>query len=176
MCKYFLYSYRVDPVLSDERITSYGLLLEAAAATRSALDCAGAKWGGMPPSYEILMRLARSEGQRLRMTDLAAQCGLTPSGVSRAVDRLADQDLVRRANCPDDARGAFAEITPKGNKIIVAALKRHVDDLQQVFTDVLTPTQRDQLEDICRTLRDHNNPGYTAGVTASSAASTRPSK
>src|SRR5436853_7136384 len=93
-CKYFLYSYLVDPVLRDGRITSYGLLLEAAAATRTALECAGAKWGGMPPSYEILMRLARSDGQRLRMTDLAAQCGLTPSGVSRAVDRLADQGLV----------------------------------------------------------------------------------
>ncbi len=164
MRKYFLYTQCVDPVLSDARITAFGLLLEATAATRNALDCASAKWGGMPASYEILMRLARSEGQRLRMTDLAAQCGLTPSGVSRAVDRLADEGLLRRASCPEDARGAYAEITPQGNKLIVAALKKHVEDIERLFVDVLTPTQLEQLDDICRTLRDHHNPGATAGA------------
>ena len=164
MRKYFLYNQFVDPVLSDERITAFGLLLEATNATRNALECAGAKWGGMPPSYEILMRLARSEGQRLRMTDLAAQCGLTPSGVSRAVDRLTEEGLVTRASCPEDARGAFAEITPKGNKVIVAALKKHVEDLQRIFVDVLSPPQLAQLDEICRTLRDRHNPGATAGV------------
>ena len=154
----------MDPVLRDERITAFGLLLEATAATRTALDCASAKWGGMPPSYEILMRLARSEGQRLRMTDLAAQCGLTPSGVSRAVDRLEEDDLVVRASCPEDARGAFAQITPKGNKLVVGALKQHVEDVQRLFIDVLTPLQLEQLDDICRTLRDRHNPGFTAGT------------
>lgn len=154
----------MDPVLSDERITAFGLLVEATSATRNALECAGAKWGGMPPSYEILMRLARSDGQRLRMTDLAAQCGLSPSGVSRAVDRLTDADLVRRASCPEDARGAFAEITAKGNKLIVAALKKHVEDVERLFVNVLSPRQLEALEDICRTLRDHHNPGATAGV------------
>jgi DNA-binding MarR family transcriptional regulator len=155
----------VDPVLSDERITAFGLLLEATNATRHALECAGAKWGGMPPSYELLMRLARSEGQRLRMTDLAAQCGLSPSGVSRAVDRLVEEQLVRRVACPEDARVAYAEITAKGNKLIVAALKRHVEDLQELFVDVLSAGERKQLEAITRKLRDHHRPEFTAGAT-----------
>ncbi len=151
-------------MLRDERITSFGLLLEATTALRDALACAGAKWGGMPQSHEILLRLARSDGQRLRMSDLAAQCGLSPSGVSRAVDRLAADALVQRVSCPEDARVAYAEITPKGNKQIVAALKKHVEDVQSLFVDVLSPEERVQLEAITRKLRDRHRPEYIAGA------------
>jgi DNA-binding MarR family transcriptional regulator len=154
----------MDPVLRDDRITSVGLFIEANVAVARALERAGAKWGGMPANFEILMRLARSDGQRLRMADLAAQCGLTPSGVSRAVDRLADEGLVVRASCPEDARGAFAELTAKGNKMIVGALKHHVNDVQELFIDAISKEQLRQLESICRTLRDRLNPCATAGV------------
>lgn len=154
----------MDPVLADERITSIGLFIEASNAVAHALERAAVTWGGMPANFEILMRLARSDGQRLRMADLAAQSGLTPSGVSRAVDRLTHDGLVTRASCPEDARGAYAELTPKGNKIIVAALKNHVDDIQAHFVNVLSAEQRDQLESICRTLRDSLNPSATAGT------------
>ena len=51
--------------------------------------------------FEVLIRLARSPGQRLRMTDLAAQTILTPSGLTRAVDRLVDAGLVARRGLPD---------------------------------------------------------------------------
>ncbi|MEY2424464.1 MAG: hypothetical protein QOI61_36 [Actinomycetota bacterium] len=157
----------VDPVLSDERITAVGLLFEATNAVRSALECAAGSWGGMPGSHEVLLRLARSEHQRLRMTDLAAQCGLSPSGVSRAVDRLAAEGLVKREHCQLDARGAFAVLTPKGTKLMVGALKKHVEDIQALFVDVLSAEERRQLESITRKLRDHHNPGATAGATRS---------
>ncbi|HUR77984.1 MAG TPA: MarR family transcriptional regulator [Acidimicrobiales bacterium] len=150
----------MDPILRDERLTSFGLFFEASAALTRALDRSGA----MPPNFEVLLRLARSDGQRLRMTDLAAQCGLSPSGLSRAVDRLTREGLVVRASCPDDARGAFAQLTPKGNKVTVTALKQHVADIQEHFVDVLTKEQRSQLESICRTLRDTLNPAATAGA------------
>jgi DNA-binding MarR family transcriptional regulator len=154
----------MDPVLRDERLTSVGLFMEAGAAVSHALERASTEWGGMPANFEILMRLARSEGQRLRMADLAAQCGLTPSGVSRAVDRLVADGLVVRAQCPTDMRGMHAELTPAGNKLIVAALKKHVEDVQANFLDVLSKEQLDQLEGICRTLRDRLNPCATAGT------------
>jgi MarR family transcriptional regulator, 2-MHQ and catechol-resistance regulon repressor len=154
----------MDPVLRDERLTSVGLFIEASNAVHRALEEASDAWGGMPANFEILMRLARSEGQRLRMTDLAAQCGLSPSGVSRAVDRLVADGLIERASCPEDARGAYAELTTKGDKLIVAALKHHVKDVQANFVDVLSKEQLAQLESICRTLRDNLNPCATAGT------------
>jgi DNA-binding MarR family transcriptional regulator len=98
------------------------------------------------------------------MADLAGQTGLTPSGLSRAVDRLVADRLVERASCPTDARGFYAQLTPKGNKLTVAAVKRHIDDIQANFVDVLSAEQRTQLEAICRTLRDALNPCATAGT------------
>jgi DNA-binding MarR family transcriptional regulator len=154
----------MDPVLSDERITSVGLFIEAHAALARALERASQNWGGMPTNFEVLMRLARSEGQRLRMADLAAQTGLTPSGVSRAVDRLSADGLVTRVSCPSDARGAFAQLTPKGNKVIVSALKRHVEDIEDVFVKALSRDERAQLEAVCRTLRDKLNPCASVGT------------
>ena len=154
----------MDPVLHDDRITAVGLFFEANAAVARALERAGAKWGGMPANFEVLLRLARSDGQRLRMADLAAQCGLTPSGVSRAVDRLIEDGMVTRVTCKEDGRGVSAELTPKGNKIIVAALKKHVEDIQETFVEVLSEEQLKQVEAICRTLRDHLNPCATAGT------------
>lgn len=154
----------MDSVLRDERLTKIGLFIEASNAVTHALERASHEWGGMPDGFEVLMRLARSEGQRLRMADLAAQCGLTPSGVSRAVDRLVADGLVVRAQCPTDARGTHAELTPKGDKVIVAALKQHVKDVQANFLDVLSADQQQELEAICRVLRDKLNPCATAGT------------
>ena len=147
-------------MLQDDRITSLGLLFEATNAVRNAIE----RRGGLPSNHEALLRLARSPGQRLRMTDLAAQCGLTPSGVSRAVDRLTEEGLVQRVSCKEDARGAFAELTPKGTKLMIGALKVHVEDIQELFIDVLSKEQLRQLESICRVLRDTLNPCATAGV------------
>jgi DNA-binding MarR family transcriptional regulator len=159
----------VDPILLDERITAVGLFIEAHAALMRVLEARG----DVPANFEILLRLARSDHQRLRMTDLAAQAGLTPSGLSRAVDRLVAEGLVERTTCAEDARGAYAQLTPQGNKVTVAAVKQHVADIQANFVDVLSAQQRKQLEDICRTLRDKLNPCATAGAASSSS---RPSK
>ena len=150
----------MNPVLQDDRITSIGLLFEATSAVRAAIE----RRGGLPNNHEVLLRLARSPGQRLRMTDLAAQAGLTPSGVSRAVDRLIEEGLVERAVCKEDARGQWAQLTPKGTKLMIASLKKHVEDVQELFIDVLSAEQRQQLESICRTLRDALNPCATAGI------------
>jgi DNA-binding MarR family transcriptional regulator len=163
------YNFSVDPILQDERITAVGLFIEAHAALMRVLEARGE----VPANFEILLRLARSDGQRLRMSDLAAQAGLTPSGLSRAVDRLAADGLVERSTCMEDARGAYAQLTPKGNRVTVAAVKKHVEDIQANFVDVLSQQQRRQLEDICRTLRDKLNPCATAGA---GSASSRPSR
>lgn len=153
--------------MHDERITAVGLFIEAHDALMRALEDPTA-----PANFGILLRLARSEDQRMRMADLAAQTGMSPSGLSRAVDRLSKEGLVERASCSEDARGAFTQLTPKGSKVTVAAVKRHLDALQSSYVELLTKEERRQLEAVCRTLRDKLNPCATAGA---STASTRPS-
>lgn len=64
--------------------------------------------------FEVLRSLAEADGGRLRMTHLAELVQLSPSGLSRLVDRLAAEQLVERVACPGDGRAINATITAAG--------------------------------------------------------------
>ena len=78
-----------QPGVQDDQITLVGLVFETAVGLRRSLspglDC---ELGVGGQSFDVLLRLARSPGQRLRMSDVAAQTGLSPGGLTRSVDRL----------------------------------------------------------------------------------------
>jgi DNA-binding MarR family transcriptional regulator len=73
--------------------------------------------------YDILLHLEEAENQRLRMSELADRAFLSRSGITRAVDRLADQGYIRRVACPHDRRAIHAEITKEGLAARKAAWK-----------------------------------------------------
>ena len=108
--------------------------------------------------FEILIRLARTPGGRLRMSDLAAQTGLTPSGLTRAVDRLSEAGLVSRQACPEDRRGAFATLTEAGEERMRRALDLHRAQLAELLDGALDPDEERVLVAALRKLRDRVNP------------------
>jgi MarR family transcriptional regulator, 2-MHQ and catechol-resistance regulon repressor len=147
-----------EDLLDHPDLTTAGLLVEAhaglAAATQRKLDAEHALSGQW---FEVLIRLVRSPGHRLRMSDLAAQTTLSASGLTRVVDRLAEQGLVRREACPSDRRGAFAALSEDGEARIIAAVPMHVAQLSEIFS-VLSPDELRTLSDLLRKLRDSVNP------------------
>src|ERR1700754_248806 len=82
-----VYTMRVRPY-DDPRLTAIGLIEEvhAGLSAKVAPTLQGA--GLSEIDFETVIRLARSPRRRLRMSDLAAQTGLSTSGVTRVVDRL----------------------------------------------------------------------------------------
>src|SRR6516162_4910371 len=98
----------MDDPIHDERLTTAGLFFETHSGLVAALEREFAHDvpGVSIHDFEVLLRLARSPGQRLRMSDLAAQVAMSPSGLTRAVDRLETTGLVERASCPSDRRGS----------------------------------------------------------------------
>ena len=147
-----------DP-LQDERLTAVGLFLEAHAGLLDIFDRRAAQHPDVPsPGFGILLRLGRSPGQRLRMADLAAQVALSPSGLTRAVDRLEQAGLVQRAMCPSDRRGAYAELTDKGRARLDEMVPEHLADIQEHFTGLFSPTELARLIAALRKLRDHLRP------------------
>ena len=89
----------------DQRLTTVGLLFESAAGLRRLFEQRMEAEGSITTqSFDVLIRLARTEGHQLRMSELAAQTALTPSGLTRAIDRLQYQGLVARRVCPEDRR------------------------------------------------------------------------
>ncbi|HEV2638379.1 MAG TPA: MarR family transcriptional regulator [Actinocrinis sp.] len=91
--------------------------------------------------YQVLVQLSESAEGRMRMTELSHSTHLSKSRLSHQVKRMEEAGLVARADCPDDRRGSFAEITEHGLATIRAAAPEHVQDVRRFFLDRLTPEQ-----------------------------------
>jgi DNA-binding MarR family transcriptional regulator len=143
----------------DERITAFGMLLEAHAAVMSQIGRDLEVSIGIPILwFEVLIRLARSPEQRLRMAELARQVGLSTSGLTRLVDRIEEAGYVARQACPDDRRGANAVLTTEGEKLLRKALPPHLESIE---THLAAPLGKDlgRFLDLLRTVRDSAGPG-----------------
>lgn len=152
-----------DNLLDDPRITAVGLFAEAYAGLAARLACQTAEHGLSPVEFEVLIRLARSPDSQLRMTDLSCQTSLTTSGVTRVVDRLERDNLVRRAACPTDRRSSYAVLTPQGRNRLDAVLPGHLELVERWLTGLLDPAQLEQLLRTLHVIRDAVRPGATAG-------------
>jgi len=118
-------------------------MLRAHAALTKELDAQLAREHKLPlSSYEVLLYLADAPEARMRMSELAQSVLLSRSGLTRLVDRLEREGLLRRKACESDARGFFAEITPKGRRLFDAARRTHLDGVRDLF---LCRFSRDEL-------------------------------
>ena len=91
---------------------------------------------GLPlSSYDVLVQLESAPDQKMRMRDLADAVLLSRSGLTRLVDRLVRDGLIRRSTCSADARGAFAVLTPKGRRMLETARPTHLDGVRRRFLD-----------------------------------------
>ncbi len=84
-------------------------------------------------SYEVLLHLEEAPGHRLRMIELSRSVLLSPSGVSRLVDRLEADGLVCRRRCELDARGYWTELTEAGLVKLRAARVTHLAGVRRLF-------------------------------------------
>ncbi|GAA1849604.1 MarR family winged helix-turn-helix transcriptional regulator [Asanoa iriomotensis] len=154
----------------DPRITAVGLLAETVTglSARFAAQLAGHKLSAV--EFEVLMRLVRSPGHELRMTDLAAQTSLSTSGVTRVVDRMERDGLLRRRACPTDRRSSYAGVTGAGVTRLTETLPGHLALIEQWFTGQLAPAELEEFLDYLRRIRDAVNPCATAGANGNTEA------
>jgi DNA-binding MarR family transcriptional regulator len=97
------------------------------------------------PTYDVLVQLSEAPDGRLRMTDLAERVLLSRSGLTRLVDRLEREGLVRRQACPSDARGTLAALTPAGLERLRDAWPTHLRGVSDYVTARLTPEELETL-------------------------------
>lgn len=91
--------------------------------------------------YDVLLRLGRTPERALRMSDLADRVLLTPSGVTRLVDRLTARGLLERQTDPEDARVALASLTTEGSRLLKRAARTHLRGIREHFTGRLSEAQ-----------------------------------
>jgi DNA-binding MarR family transcriptional regulator len=70
---------------------------------------------GLPPLswYDVLAALREADG-KLRQVELAERVVLSNSGLSRLIDRIEKDGLVRRTACATDRRSFYIELTDEG--------------------------------------------------------------
>jgi len=136
--------------LSDTELRAWQALLHAHHDITRRLDAElriehGLSFG----AYDVLLRLARAPEHALRMTELAERVMLSPSGLTRLVDQLSDQGLVRRERVQQDARGVLAQLTDHGRQVLRRAAKTHLRGIREHFTGRL---REGQLRSLASTL------------------------
>jgi DNA-binding MarR family transcriptional regulator len=92
-------------------------------------------------SYEVLLFLAEAPDGRLRMSELAEGVLLSRSGLTRLVDRMEREGLLRRERCEDDARGFNAMITAEGRELFRRARRTHLDGVRELFLSRLSAAE-----------------------------------
>ena len=120
--------------LEGSELNAWRGLLRAHAALVKTLDAELEQAHGLPlSSYEVLMYLDHSADKRMRMHDLADSALLSRSGLTRLIDRLEREQLVKRVICESDARGAFAELTAAGASKLADARATHLAGVREHY-------------------------------------------
>jgi len=87
--------------------------------------------------YGVLVALSESDGDRMRMAELADLSVESRSRLSHHIGRLEARGLVTRQTCPEDRRGTWAVLTPEGRSTIEAVAPHHVEGVRRYFLDQL---------------------------------------
>jgi len=111
------------------------------------------------PDYEVLMQLSGSSDASLRMTELAKEVLLSPSGLTRRLDGLVKEGLVERQPCPSDGRGLLAVITETGREKLKQMKPTHVRAVKEHMISCVT---RDQLAQMIAALEQIANQSESA--------------
>jgi DNA-binding MarR family transcriptional regulator len=99
-------------------------------------------------ALEVLGRLAAAPERHLRLSDLADECGLSLSRISRIIDALQERGLVERRGVDSDARAVHAHLTESGLRLVKAAQCSHFAAVQRSFFEHLSPDEIRTLAEI----------------------------
>jgi MarR family 2-MHQ and catechol resistance regulon transcriptional repressor len=124
------------------------LLAAHATLTRELSASLVASHGLTMNDYGTLLLLSRAGEQGMRRIDLANQLQLSPSGITRLLDRLEDQGYVTKGECKEDARVSYAVLTDEGLAKLKDAAPEHVDDIERRLSAVLSEPEIETLAEL----------------------------
>ena len=95
--------------------------------------------------YAALRHLSEAEGRRMRMSELAAACDMSLSGMTRLAGKLESLGHVKRVRFEQDARGLEAVLTDAGLARLRAAWPTHLESVRRHIFDHLSELDMCQL-------------------------------
>jgi DNA-binding MarR family transcriptional regulator len=128
---------------------AFGNLISAHAVLVRELSAALVERHGLTVNdYGTLLLLYRAGDEGMRRIDLANELNLSPSGITRLLDRLEDQGLVGKGECKSDARVSYAILTEEGLTKLREASPGHIDDIERRLGSVLSEDEMKTLAEL----------------------------
>ncbi len=138
---------------SDTAVTAWAGLIRAQQVLLERVE-ADLKAAGLPPLgwYDVLIELGRTENARLRQYELGDKVLLSKHNLSRLLDRLEEEKLVKRQPCKEDGRGAVVTITASGKALQKKMWPVYERAIERYFAQHLSKSQAEQLAELMRRL------------------------
>jgi len=104
--------------------------------------------------YQVLVYLSEAEARSMRMCDLADVLQLSPSGLTRRLDRLVADGYVSRDGSPDDRRVMIGSLTASGSALLERTAPHHVSSVRRRIFDHLDASQVEAMASIFTAIAD----------------------
>ena len=121
--------------------------------------------GGLPePHFAALMLLVRAQDQRLPMSRLAQELGMTSGGFTKLADRLARDGMIDRRNSAGDRRVVYAALTTLGEQTVRDAERTYASSVRAQVLAVIGGDALIRAADTMKSLREANQAVVPEGV------------
>jgi len=115
-----------------------------------ALEAKFEEFGVSRATFDVLAALKRNGPPfRLSQRDLMRSLLRTSGSMSLRIDALEREDLVTRAQDPDDRRSIFVTLTSKGSELLEKIIPEHLANETALIT-ALTKSEKEQLTTLLR--------------------------
>jgi len=135
--------------LPETAVTAWARLIRAQQVLLERVE-ADLKAAGLPPLawYDVLLELYRAESGQLRQFEIGDRVLLSKYNISRLLDRLEQEKLVRRQTCKEDRRGANVAITAQGRTMMKKMWPVYERGIEQYFARHLSTQETAQLAEL----------------------------
>jgi DNA-binding MarR family transcriptional regulator len=149
----------MEPTPSKQTETAWVLLVRTQQVLLGRVEAA-LKEAGLPPLswYDVLLELSRDPEAGLRQYEIGERVLLNKHNLSRLIDRLESDGLVKRQACDEDGRGNVVKITRKGAQTKQQMWPVYARAIQQLIAEPLTATQTRSLTEILGALLERHRP------------------
>ena len=145
----------LTPKTSQGAVEALGHLVGAHATLTRQLSAQLVEGHGLTMSeYEVLFLLSREPDHAMRRIDLSREVRLSPSGITRMLDRLETTGLVEKGNCAKDARVTYAVLTEAGMDKLRECAPAHFEAVERLIGERLGDDEVESLSVLLSRLSD----------------------
>ncbi|MDW5596267.1 MarR family transcriptional regulator [Conexibacter stalactiti] len=144
------------PSLDPAQLGAYFALVEVSSLLRHQVEQQLRDAGDLSfVQFQLLARLGDSPTGSQRMTDLADGVVYSRSGLTYQAGLLEKAGLVTRSPSADDERSVTVTITDAGRERLAKVFPGHIEVVQQLLFEVLSPRDVQALAALLTPVRDH---------------------